>query len=634
MAKALSFQLAVVLSLVAGCSESDSPSTAQTMPANQSVVPAVDSLSSEPSDASAQCLLAMKYRGGIEVQQDDVLAAKWFQRAAEQGNATAQFFMGVICFDGCGVEQDQGAGLRWTRLAAEQGESRAQFNLAVSYFKGQGVVRDSGEAAKWFRRAAEQGHVQAQAILGNLLADGIGVSQDKAAAAEWFLMSAASGVPESAHNAGNCFWHGEGVEKSLSEAFKWYRKAAESGIALSQLAVASQLHGGLGVPADLTEAARWYRLAAEQGNSIAQFQLGWLYSNGMGVQRDDAVAASWFTKAAGQGSAEAQYNLARCYKLGLGLPQDDLVAAQWYLRAADQGFGLAQLAMSIVRAEGSGVSQDNVSAYAWANLAAANGVPKAKELRDFLVGQMTRQEVADGQKLAREFRPRAGVAEDTSAFQLPAVEVCSTGSGFFISRDGAFVTNHHVVVEARRIRVQTKHGVFNARVLRADPTNDLAVLQVDLAASSQSALPLCSSSALRVSDRVATIGFPNPVLQGLTAKYSSGEVAALSGPSDDPSLIQVSTPLQPGNSGGPLFDSAGCVVGVVVGQLDKLATFERTGSLPENVNYAVKGAMLLALVESVPGLVDRLQPPHSVSRETRWVPDLVEPACGLVLVER
>lgn len=626
--------LLAVLALLTGCTKTENSSSQQPAEKTAGAAPSARTNHPEPQDAAEQCTLGIRHREGIGVPQDDIAAAKWFLKSAEQGNATAQFFLGVVLSDGCGVERDQAAAVRWYRAAADSGESRAQYNLALCFLTGAGVELDENAAAVWFRKAAEQGHARAQGNLGYLLSEGLGVAQDWIAAAKWFRSAAVAGEAQAAFNLGWCYRRGMGVERSDTEALSWFRIAALAGIPEAQAVLGAIFDGGFGVAVDEAEAAKWYRAAAEQGNMIAQFALGNFYLKGEGVARDDAKAAKWLRKAAEQGEPNAQYNLARCYKFGLGVPQDDAVAGLWYRRSAEQGSGQAQVALAIIHAEGSGVPQDSVEAYSWANLAAAAGVPKAKELRDFLSSNMTREELAEGQRIARAFRPRQSRAGGSDIQQPPVAAITSSGSGFFISEDGVFVTNHHVIAEARRILVRSNRGTFVAKVLRTDPANDVALLEVSGVAGVHAAIPICGSGSLRQSDRVSTIGFPNPQIQGWSAKYSSGEVAALSGPNDDPRFLQISTPLQPGNSGGPLFDSEGCVVGVVVSQLDKVTTYQRTGSLPENVNYAVKGTILIALIESVPGLAERVRQQPLKQHDAAKVAISVEAACGVVQVER
>ena len=121
---------------------------------------------------------------------------------------------------------------------------------------------------------------------------------------------------------------------------------------------------------DYATALREWRPLAEQGHATVQYNLGLLYQNGLGVDRDYAQARQWYEKAAAQGDAGAQTNLGWLYEIGQGVPQDYVQAHKWY------------------------------------NLAAANGHKKAAELREYVAEKMTSAQIAEAQKLAREWRPK------------------------------------------------------------------------------------------------------------------------------------------------------------------------------------------------------------------------------------
>src|SRR5205814_3668930 len=125
------------------------------------------------------------------------------------------------------------------------------------------------------------------------------------------------------------------------------------------------------------------------------------------------------------------------------------------------------------------------------------------------------------------------------------------------------------------------------------------------------ALPVAASRSMKLGGTVATIGFPNIGLQGFSPKFARGEIGSLSGPQDDSRYFQISVPVQPGNSGGALVDERGNVVGVVSAKLDAAAAFAATGTLPENVNYAVKSGFLLSFLESVPEVSAKVKEPET-----------------------
>jgi S1-C subfamily serine protease len=179
----------------------------------------------------------------------------------------------------------------------------------------------------------------------------------------------------------------------------------------------------------------------------------------------------------------------------------------------------------------------------------------------------------------------------------------TSGSGFFITSNGYVVTNAHVVKGASQVEIRTRESILPATVIKLDEANDLALLKVD---GTFTALPIGASRLVKLGTNVATLGYPNPDIQGASPKLARGEVASLFGVKDDVRHFQISVPVQPGNSGGPLFDMKGNVVGVIVAKLNAFATLERSGSLPENVNYAVKSSYLTSFLESVPGASNAL----------------------------
>jgi uncharacterized protein len=157
---------------------------------------------------------------------------------------------------------------------------------------------------------------------------------------------------------------------------------------------------------DYAIALREWRPLAEQGDALAQYNLGVLYRKGRGVSQDDVQARQWYAKAAAQGQAKAQFNLGTLYFNGEGVPKDYQQALRWFRLAADQGEALAQTKIAIMYDDGQGVPQDIVQAYKWYSLAATNGDKPAPQLRDLIANKMTPAQIAEAQKLAREWKPK------------------------------------------------------------------------------------------------------------------------------------------------------------------------------------------------------------------------------------
>ncbi len=164
---------------------------------------------------------------------------------------------------------------------------------------------------------------------------------------------------------------------------------------------------------DYATALRLWRPLAEQGNAFLQYNLGLMYTKGQGVPRDHAEAIKWYRLAAEQGYAAAQSNLGLMYEKGRGVPQDYAEAAKWYRLAAEQGYAHAQFNLGLMYAKGQGVPQDDVQAYMWFYLAAerfsapeAENRDQAVKYRDIVASEMTPVQIAEAQRLAREWRPK------------------------------------------------------------------------------------------------------------------------------------------------------------------------------------------------------------------------------------
>ncbi len=181
-------------------------------------------------------------------------------------------------------------------------------------------------------------------------------------------------------------------------------------------------------------------------------------------------------------------------------------------------------------------------------------------------------------------------------FTLPAFS--ASGTGFIISSDGYIISSLHVVQKAKKISVRLKNGkVLNATIVRTDPNNDLVVLKVN--ETNLKAASIISSSSIQRGEKVYTIGFPQFFIQGTEPKLTDGIISSLTGIKDEPSSFQITNPIQPGNSGGPLFTEDGLIIGVVNSTLSAVAVLKATGSLPQNVNFATKSNYLIELLNTI-----------------------------------
>ena len=168
-----------------------------------------------------------------------------------------------------------------------------------------------------------------------------------------------------------------------------------------------------------------------------------------------------------------------------------------------------------------------------------------------------------------------------------------SGTGFVVSASGHIVTNNHVVSGCvGDIRGNlTGEAAMVLRVVSTDANNDLALLQAPSATTFKDFARIRDRS-IRSGDSIVAIGFPFHGLLTSDFTITTGIVSSLSGMRNDSRFLQISAPVQPGNSGGPLFDTTGQIVGVVAGKLDGLRVAAATGNIPENINFAIKTGAL------------------------------------------
>ena len=182
----------------------------------------------------------------------------------------------------------------------------------------------------------------------------------------------------------------------------------------------------------------------------------------------------------------------------------------------------------------------------------------------------------------------------------PVAREIVSGSGFFVTAAGHLVTNAHVVESCSSIAVGD-HGP--ARLVLADADSDLALLQLVAETPGAGARQpsvgraVFSTGGPRLGADVVLLGYPLADLLEGSLNVTAGVVSGLSGLGRDQRLFQLSAPLQQGNSGGPVLDEAGLVIGVAVAKLDEMAELGRSGSLPQNINFAIRSTIVLGFLK-------------------------------------
>lgn len=198
----------------------------------------------------------------------------------------------------------------------------------------------------------------------------------------------------------------------------------------------------------------------------------------------------------------------------------------------------------------------------------------------------------------------------------------ATGSGFFISKSGVIATNAHLIEGGKSIEIAISNELGNlrykAKVLLSDNKNDVALIQIDDDIfKGISSIPYGFVERADPGEKVFTIGYPLNDIMGSNYKVTDGIISAKSGIGDDVRYFQITVPLQPGNSGGPLFNKDADIIGITSSSLNP----EAVGAEVENVNYAVKISYLINLYNMLPNL-DKL--PVSTNLNSKQLQDQVK----------
>jgi len=437
------------------------------------------------------------------------------------------------------------------------------------------------------------------------------------------------------------------IQKQFESAFPVCERDAKNGNSDAQYFTGMMYAYGRGAGKSYTEAFHWWGKAANQGHIDAQYNLGVAYENALGVNKSHSDAIKWWHKAADQGNAAAQYIVGmeyiRTQKLQDAIKWLSSAAKARYKKAEDALFDLATLTKEAAKPWNKlhpekyvvGRGNENYSYFDSTQIRdTPNGIATwitHQDRKDLSNKGVVSILVKCDESLLRTLSTTVYMGDsvqtfhpEKTAYTIPRPDssgsnmmdkVCksknsvsksekdksriSFGTGWSIS--GSYVvTNNHVIAGHKKFTLLRTDGVeVPATVVMRDEANDLALLKIQDSSKIPPALRLASMPA-RIGDKVFTIGYPHPTTMGAKPKLTDGIVSAVTGIKDDPRTYQISVPLQAGNSGGPLLNMDGEVVGIVTAKLSAVKMFNWTGDLPQNVNYAVKSPYLSVLLSTTP----------------------------------
>jgi len=482
--------------------------------------------------------------------------------ASANNDALSARILGLLYYHGIGVKKDNKKALQYTSQAAEIGEPMAMYNLGKCYMEGIGTTPSKGKAIRWIRKAAVNKNTGAICSLAENDEPSRSVERNRRRLLNLYDKASNLGNPRAMFERVGVLWAELLVLELRGENQRLKKKLYERRV--------NKLR---------TEMNESLQKAAEHGYVPAMLELangylgGFKASNGLFppfVPKQNAkLAYYWHKKAAQSGLAGPLLLLAKCYDEGIGVAQDSNFANSYY----DKAHRAAQ-------------QQGNEEV-----LKVTTAYKIARKIIQEILGE-----------------PKTRITQ---------------GTGFLISKSGIVITNCHVAGDKSEITVlfPSKRATYKAEVQLKDTSNDLVILRLkDFTYKEISAgeIPyaLRQSSNVKLGEEVFTLGFPLGDTLGKNAKFSDGSISALNGFAGNASLYQISNPVQRGNSGGPLFDKEGNVVGVVVSSLGPMFSGQDI-IIPQNVNFAIKSDYLISLVSMLPASDTILERKGQLSEQER-----------------
>lgn len=532
---------------------------------------------------SAQILLCEAYDSGKNVPKDQIKASKYCKLAADQGNVESQLYLGSMNE----LIQNFEESAKWYRKAAEGGNAEAQYRLGMLFREGKGVPKDDLKKLDWWLKSAAQGNVNAKKWLKKV-----------------FSEFAEHGIEE--FNKGN-----------FEQAFAAFEVAADplgGNIPEAQVRLGQMYAQGNYVEKDDLAAVSWFRIASENGNVLGLRLLGDMYLNGRGVNGEDRREEGVYLifLAAAQNDQKAKDLVEEIYQ-GYQLVDVDYQNKTGILTliskvTTDQNgrkwYWKKKLLLLQEQGSKSSVNLINIPSYNVEDCETGmsglkQGVYKGEEIV-IPNHEIEMRAVSPGNHI-HEFV----CGKNNNQASPPPLSSISTGTGWLMY-NGYVATNFHVIDGHSKISlINAESEKFEATVVLKDVANDLAILKIHAPTNNLIGLPLAGHGC-SAGDQVFTIGYPHPDLMGREIKVTNGIISSSKGLNDDPRMLQISVPVQAGNSGGPLINAMGEVVGIVTSKLSAAKIFEKTGDLPQNVNYAIKANYLELLSGEIEKLPTRL----------------------------
>lgn len=494
-------------------------------------------------------------------ERDFASGLRSLKRRGERGDAASALAVATMYRIGLGLEADSAQSKRWAKKAADLDDPRGLYLLAIQNLAETDEIETAEDSLEQLTRAADQGHVKSMYLAGRILESSSETTKrNLAAAKKWYEKAASQKFPFAMWRLGNMLASGKKKPKVLKRGTRMLKAAADRGVISANADYAKRLYHGIGVVQNYTSAFDYYRSAARLGHNGARNMVAYMLFNSRGtgtflrrqakrkgkkLESKDVVniALGYLFKAALSGHPQAQYNLAAYFER----------------------------------------RKSPVLAHTFFNLASSQGVAAASIRRRALERTLKPGQISLAQRYASKL---------SQPDRKPLMRRAGTGSGFFISHSGALVTNHHVVDNCDAVFVRIGEKRHKAQVKFAREDIDISVINIvpkDNQSHEFKVAKFAAKGEIFVGERVAVFGWPFSSVLSEEGTFTLGTLSSTKGIRGNRNFFQMSAPVNPGNSGGPVFGESGAILGAVTSRL--------AANSQQNINFAVKNTPILDTLE-------------------------------------
>jgi len=544
--------------------------------------------------------------------EENLEAFEILKTLANKNYARAQYELALMYVEGYeGIPVDQKEGIKWAIKAANNGLVRAMGSLTYGYKTDLDEVEgwqvptfQTGKDLKlyvyWANKAAETGDNFYQYKLATHYENGeLGFEKNTSKALEWFKASAEQNYFDSQVRLAETYYFGEITLNNYEEAMKWYKMLAErprggSWDKNTDIVRANHMVGrSYDKLGDFQEAIKWYKKAIEKATIWADirrssnstwntgiYQLeGWIKDSTKAIAdiyhfdlKNDNQSFKWYLKGGYLGHVSSKYSVGNAFALGRGTLIDYDKAINWWVSAAKDDHSSSQYNLG----------------WAYANVSAIKDLSKAKYWvqKTYDNPNSTEDTLENAKKIweTHNLWQEKDIESDDAETSTQSISE-RTGTGFRVDKSGSILTNNHVIENCSTIQVEGNI----VELVSTDVNNDLALLKGE---PSKFIAYFRSGKGIRLGEDITITGYPLRGVLGDGLNAITGTVSSLSGLSNNTTQFQVSAPVNSGNSGGPVFDSSGNIVGVVVSKINQDKGKEVLGEEVSGASFAIKSSIV------------------------------------------